>query len=169
MGTSLIKCSLEYVYSCSYIPPSPRTVFAPLPVNFTVEVSSTQPAITLYWDNPFDSLPPDQLILTTVATKLSGTPLTENTETLTLTLADLTSGIGFDSSYTLSNLQFYSNYSISLAAVYSGETSTAIVREATTIQGGKIQTLSKFEYSKLVVSYLPKEHLVVITACIVSG
>ncbi|XP_064396511.1 phosphatidylinositol phosphatase PTPRQ-like isoform X3 [Halichondria panicea] len=117
-------------------------VFAPLPVNFTVEVSSTQPAITLYWDNPFDSLPPDQLILTTVATKLSGTPLTENTETLTLTLADLTSGIGFDSSYTLSNLQFYSNYSISLAAVYSGETSTAIVREATTIQGAPSPTVN---------------------------
>ncbi len=94
--------------------------------------------LIISWDNLFDVLPPDQLVLVTVATKLSGEPLDNDTENITLTMMDLITGSGFDSSYNLSNLLFHTDYNVSLTAVYRGVSSAAAVAEVvTTLEGGR--------------------------------
>lgn len=113
-------------------------MFAPPPTNFSIEALSNMSAITLSWDNPFDALTPDQLLLTYYVTKLSGEALANNEsfQSLTLEMTNLSLGTGSDSSYTLRDLLFYTQYNISLTAVYSGSNSSAVEGSATTIQGG---------------------------------
>ena len=99
-------------------------------------MNTTITSLHLFWDNPFDALPPDQVIITYTATKLSGQSLVMN-ETLTINTTDLSSGTSSDFSYTLSDLLFYTQYSVSMVAVYNGNQNSAPVSaQGTTIEGG---------------------------------
>lgn len=70
--------------------------------------------------------------------KLSGAPLDQNNTTRTFMVmnADLTASMGFDYSYTLSDLQLYANYSITVNAVYDGTESSSVADQAVTVEGG---------------------------------
>ena len=79
-----------------------------------------------------------------MATKLTGQPLllNESTVSLMINTVNLTSGAGFDFSYTLSNLLFYTEYNISLVAVYNGnQMSVSVNGQATTVEGGTYATV----------------------------
>ena len=85
-------------------------------------------------------MPPDEYILTYVATKLAGVPLSEEDRTTVVDFSDnetVSSG-DVDRLYVVSSLLFYSHYQFMLVAVYGVENSTVVSANVSmTAEGGK--------------------------------
>ena len=103
-----------------------------------VMANATSPSLTLVWNNAFDLVPPTGFEITYTATKLSGAPLDQNNTTATFMVMNvgLSASMGSDYSYTLSGLQFYTNYSVTIIAIYSDNQSSSVADQAVTVEGG---------------------------------
>ena len=105
------------------------TAFAP-PVDSLVAIPDTNmPIVNLTWIIPYPQIPPDSYELTFTATKLSGVPLAEGSETEMMDFFDNeTSSFGDGRTFTVTDLLFYSHYQFELVAFVplpSGITHTA--------------------------------------------
>ena len=84
------------------------------------------PIVNLTWIVPYPQVPPDSYDLTFTATKLSGVPLAEGSETEMMDFFDNeTSSFGNGRTFTITDLLFYSHYQFELVAVYGDDSSTA--------------------------------------------
>ena len=84
------------------------------------------PIVNLTWIIPYPQIPPDSYELTFTATKLSGVPLAEGSETEMMDFFDNeTSSFGDGRTFTVTDLLFYSHYQFELVAVYGDDSSAA--------------------------------------------
>ena len=115
---------------------------APPVLNFQAIADSNVPTVNLTWTIPCTDMPPNNYVLTYVATKLAGVPLSEESRTTVVEFLDnetVSSG-GVDRLYVLSGLLFYSHYQFMLVAVYGAGNSTVVSANASmTAEGGEFQ------------------------------
>jgi len=114
--------------------------FAPAIVNLAVQSDPTTPSLTLLWDNPFEAIAPELVIVDYTINKLTGEPPNDTSVIITLERANITASGGFDSSYIIPDLIFYTEYSFELRAVYNVNQSDPVTGNSTTIQGGQFST-----------------------------
>ena len=109
-------------------------MFAPAPINFAVDSSSSLlSSIVLQWNIPYEQVPPDRFDLEYNRTKLSGEPANQTQFSVMLNDSNHT--------YTVENPLSYTQYQFRLFAFYDDDRSAGVTTSHRTPETSKLDVV----------------------------